>query len=77
MTLLSWLIKASVLVVVAALIQAALGRRMSAAMRHVVWALTTVGLLLLPALSFTLPSWQAVPAETQRVVAEPVIPFGC
>ena len=69
MTLLSWLIKASVLVVVAALIQAALGRRMSAAMRHVVWALTTVGLLLLPALSFTLPSWQAVPAETQRVVA--------
>jgi hypothetical protein len=66
MMLLSWLIKASVVVVVAALVQAALARRMSAAMRHLVWALTMVGLLLIPALSFTLPAWQVVPAETQR-----------
>ena len=69
MTLLSWLIKASVVVGVAALVQAALGRRMSAAMRHVIWALTMVGLLLVPALSFTLPAWRVVPVETQRVVA--------
>jgi beta-lactamase regulating signal transducer with metallopeptidase domain len=69
MTLLSWLIKASAIVGIAALVQAALGRRMSAAMRHVVWALTMVGLLLLPALSFTLPAWQIVPVDPQRVVA--------
>lgn len=69
MTLLSWLIKASVIIVVVAIVQATLGTRMSAAMRHVTWALTMVVLLLFPAFSFTLPAWKIVPVETQRVVA--------
>ena len=69
MTLLSWLIKASVVVGVAALVQATLGRRMSAAMRHVIWALTMVALLLLPAFSFTLPAWKIAPVDPQRAVA--------
>jgi beta-lactamase regulating signal transducer with metallopeptidase domain len=69
MTLLSWLIKASVAVAVAALVQAALGRRMSAAMRHAIWALTMVGLLLLPVLSFTLPEWKIAQVDAQRAVA--------
>jgi beta-lactamase regulating signal transducer with metallopeptidase domain len=69
MTLLFWLIKASVVVAVAALIQATGGRRMSAAMRHAVWATTMVGLLLLPAFSFTLPAWRIAPVEAERAIA--------
>ena len=70
MTLLSWLIKASVVVAVTAVVQAILGRRISAAMRHAIWALTMVGLVLLPVFSFTLPDWRiAPPRTTERAVA--------
>jgi beta-lactamase regulating signal transducer with metallopeptidase domain len=69
MTLISWLIKASVVVAVAALIQGTLGRRMSAAMRHAVWATTMVGLLLLPAFTFTLPAWKIAPVGAGRAIA--------
>lgn len=66
MTLLSWLIKASVVVAVVALVQATLGRRMSAAMRHAIWAPTMVGLLLVPGLSFTLPAWKIAQVDAPR-----------
>jgi carboxyl-terminal processing protease len=40
-------------------------RRASAAERHLLWALTVVGLLALPVLSWTLPSWQLRVAPTR------------
>src|SRR5262245_28465324 len=69
MILLSWLIKASVLVVLGAIMQLTVGRRFSAATRHAIWTLTIVGLLLLPVLSFTLPGWKVVPLGTPRLAA--------
>jgi beta-lactamase regulating signal transducer with metallopeptidase domain len=50
-------IKASVLLGVAAIVQAVMYRRTSAAMRHLVWTLAIVGVLLLPILSLALPDW--------------------
>ena len=57
---LSIAVKASVLLGAAALVQAVLYRRLSAAMRHLVWTLAVVGLLLLPILSMALPEWAVV-----------------
>ena len=46
-------------------------RRTSAASRHAVWLLAMVGLLLLPALSTTLPGWRVLPQWCNlRVTAE-------
>ena len=54
-------LKASVILGVAAIVQAALGRRRtSAAMRHLVWTLAVAGVLLVPVLSFALPDWAVV-----------------
>jgi beta-lactamase regulating signal transducer with metallopeptidase domain len=56
-----WIIvKASVLLGVAAIAQALLYRRMSASARHLVWTLAIAGLLLLPMLSLALPRWTVV-----------------
>ncbi len=53
-------------------------RRASAAARHVLWALTVVGLLALPVLSVVLPDWRVSPGKrvtaTTAPVAKPVIP---
>ncbi len=66
MTLISMLLKASVLLAVAAIAQRLLARPTSAATRHLVWTLAIVGLLLLPMLAAVLPGWTAVrvPAQT-------------
>src|SRR2546426_10840100 len=56
-----WMIvKASALLGAAAIVQALIYRWTSAATRHLVWTLAIVGLLLLPALSLTLPDWTVV-----------------
>ena len=54
---LALLVKASVMLAVAAAAQAVLRRRASAAMRHGIWTLAIVGLLALPLLSSMLPPW--------------------
>jgi beta-lactamase regulating signal transducer with metallopeptidase domain len=65
---LSIAVKASVLLGAAALVQAVLYRRVSAAMRHLVWTLTVAGLLLLPILSLSLPAWTVVIRTAARAV---------
>ena len=60
MTPISILVKASLVLGVAAMVQALAGRRLSAATRHLIWTLAISGLLLLPMLSGVLPSWTAV-----------------
>jgi len=53
-------LKASVLLAAAGLAQRAWGRRASAATRHLVWTLTIVGMLLLPAAAYLAPAWPVV-----------------
>ncbi len=56
-----WIIvKATALLGVAAIVEAAMYRRTSAATRHLVWTLAVVGVLLLPILSLALPQWAVV-----------------
>ena len=57
---LSITLKASVLLGVAAIVQAVTYRRTSAAMRHLMWTLGIVSLLLLPVASLALPAWAVV-----------------
>jgi beta-lactamase regulating signal transducer with metallopeptidase domain len=68
-------IKASVLLGVAAILQAVMSRRASAATRHLVWTLTIVGLLVLPVLSAVLPQWAVVirTAATKPADAAPLV----
>jgi beta-lactamase regulating signal transducer with metallopeptidase domain len=51
-------VKASALLAAAALADALLGRRMSAAARHLLWSIVIVGLLVLPIASYALPHWE-------------------
>src|SRR5689334_7546331 len=44
-------------------------RRASAALRHQVWSLSTVAVLLLPALHVTLPEWRVGRIELPQVAA--------
>ena len=56
-----WLIaKATAVLALAAIVQAVIHRRGSAALRHLVWTLAIVGVLLLPILSIALPEWTVV-----------------
>ncbi len=57
MMLVSLLVKASLLLVLAAAVHVAIARRASAASRHLLWTLTLAALLLLPALSAFVPNW--------------------
>jgi beta-lactamase regulating signal transducer with metallopeptidase domain len=69
MTLISILLKASILLLAAALTNALFERHMSAASRHLLWALVVAGLLLLPILSFLLPPLTAFTAPAGSVLA--------
>jgi len=63
-------IKASALLGVAAIVQAVMYRRASAAMRHLVWTLAIVGVLLLPILSLALPEWAVVVRTAVTEIAD-------
>src|SRR6266542_6259985 len=69
------IVKASVLLGVAAIVQAPLYRWTSAATRHLVWTLAIIGVLLLPVVSLALPDWTMVIRATGPKVADraPVI----
>jgi beta-lactamase regulating signal transducer with metallopeptidase domain len=60
MTIVEILLKASLLIGLAALAQALLTRRTSAAVRHLIWTFAIAGLLLLPLLAAALPEWTAL-----------------
>jgi beta-lactamase regulating signal transducer with metallopeptidase domain len=63
-----WMVvKATVLLGVIAVVQAAFHRRSSAAMRHLIWTLAIVALILMPVLSLALPEW----AVMVRTVSAP------
>ena len=74
MTVLSILLRASVVLGLLYLVHAVFAHRMSAAMRHFVWTLAVVALLLLPVLSFVLPGWTVVEFQAPPLSnAAPVI----
>jgi beta-lactamase regulating signal transducer with metallopeptidase domain len=68
-TIVSILLKASVLFFAAAAVQALLGQRVSAAMRHLLLTLTVGGLLCLPVLSVALPGWAAIETDAPAFLA--------
>ena len=54
------LLKATLLLALVAAVQQAIGTRVSAATRHLVWTIAVIALLVLPLASATLPAWAAV-----------------
>jgi beta-lactamase regulating signal transducer with metallopeptidase domain len=54
------IVKASAVLGLAALVHVALGRRASAATRHLVWTIAICAVIVLPILSFALPAWAVV-----------------
>lgn len=74
MTLISMLLKASLLLSAAAIAHALVARRTSAATRHLIWTLAIAGLLLLPVLAAVLPGWTAVRLTIPRPpVGTPIV----
>ncbi len=66
-----WIIvKASAVLGLAALVQAALGRRTSAATRHLVWTLAIFAVIVLPILSLALPAWAVVVRTAPTTTAD-------
>jgi len=71
-------VKASLLMGAAAVVNMLLRHRTSAATRHLVWTLALSGVLLLPALSVAVPTWgipihvKSAPVTTSVVPKEPV-----
>ena len=70
-----WIVvKASALLGVAGVAQALIGRRVSAATRHLLWTLAIVSVLLLPAVSLALPAWPVVIHTTPQTAEQaPVV----
>jgi beta-lactamase regulating signal transducer with metallopeptidase domain len=65
-------LKATVLLALAAILDYTILRRASAAARHQLWTFAVVGVLILPALFWGLPSWRAVvPGISAVRVTEP------
>ena len=62
------LLKATLLLFAAALAHVRFGKRMSAASRHLLWALAVVGLLVLPLFNAVLPSWTIAVVPSPRAV---------
>jgi beta-lactamase regulating signal transducer with metallopeptidase domain/ribosomal protein L7Ae-like RNA K-turn-binding protein len=56
----SIVIKATLLLCAAAVVQGVIHRRTSAAARHLIWTLAVTGVLLLPLLSLALPGWTVI-----------------
>ena len=70
-------VKSAALLLLAGALTAAM-RRHSAALRHLVWTLAAAGLLLIPALSATVPKWRlavrpSAPAAVGAPAAAPVV----
>jgi beta-lactamase regulating signal transducer with metallopeptidase domain len=64
------LVKASMLVAAALVVQWLIGARSSAAVRHLSWSIVVIGLLGLPLLSAVLPTWEvALPVSRSVSVA--------
>jgi uncharacterized membrane protein len=61
-------LKASIVLGAAALFQAVMSGRTSAAARHAVWLLAVAGILLLPILSLALPQWTVVTDGTEFII---------
>ena len=66
MTIIAILLKASVLMTAAIVACAALGKRVSAASRHLLWTLAIVGLLVLPLLNGLVPTWTVASVAPSR-----------
>jgi beta-lactamase regulating signal transducer with metallopeptidase domain len=66
-----FIIKASVLLGAAAIVERLAYRRTSAATRHLVWTIAVAGLLLLPILSLALPEWVVVTRTAATEAADP------
>src|SRR5215468_8150527 len=69
MIAISFLLKATLLLASTAVIHSIFGRHMSAGARHLLWTLLVIALLLLPVLSFVLPSWTVVVRPTRSTVS--------
>jgi beta-lactamase regulating signal transducer with metallopeptidase domain len=54
------IVKASLVLVLAVIVQAALPRRTSAATRHLVWTIAIASVLVLPVVSLAVPAWAVV-----------------
>src|SRR5918999_3267017 len=67
-------VKASMVLGAAALVQVVLRRRASAAARHLIWTLATLGVLGLPALSLLAPRWDVtIPAPAPAGGSAPAV----
>src|SRR5215510_12873774 len=66
-------VKATVLLAMAGVLQAAMRRRASAAARHLIWSLAIASVLILPFASAALPRWNVdIPATQETPVTATV-----